>query len=47
MKGKLFLKIVGIILAAAAFVIYLTIIIVYIAIVGASSGAIFDEFMYY
>ena len=41
------LSIVGIILAAAAFVIYLTIIIVYIAIVGASSGAIFDEFMYY
>ena len=41
------LSVVGIILAAAAFVIYLTIIIVYIAIVGASSGAIFDEFMYY
>ena len=41
------LSIVGIILAAAAFLIYLIAIIVYIALIGASSGAVFDEFMYY
>ena len=41
------LSIVGIILAGASFLLYLVGIIIYISLIGASGGAIFEEYMYY